>query len=186
MSAYVLDKADIDRMVSAALHAYRGDGPNTAGRLSWWRTDDDGSFAGWRELNVHAETMADDDYKGYMTPSMLGQMLVNENVTSVLYRYSESGRTYYYGAEHAAEMDDDTIETLPGPCDRYYMGPYVFEDPREEITPGAVFALLDCYDYQSCEHPEWRASEAYAFCRSLREAWCRRVSDAEQDARVEA
>ena len=180
MSAYVLDKQDIDRMVSAALHAYPAGQPGTTRNLSWWRVDESGEFAGWNELNVYAEHKTGDDYKQFLTPSMLGQLLVNENVTSVLYRYSEPGRTYYYGAEHAAEMDDDTIETLPGPCDRYYMGPYVFEDPHEETTPGAVFALLDCYDYQSCEHPEWRASEAYAFCRSLREAYCRRVTEAEE------
>ncbi len=155
-------------------------------RFSWWRTDEQGDYAGWHELNPHAETMLGDDYKAYLTPSMLGQLLVNENVTSVLYRYSSSGRTYYYGPETAAEMEDDTIETLPGPCDRYYMGPYVFEDPRETITPGEVFALIDCYDYQSCEHPEWTSSEAYSFCRSLREVYCRRVVDAEREAKASA
>ena len=35
---------------------------------------------------------------------------------------------------------------------------------------GVVEALkaLDCYEYQSCEHPEWETSEAFEFCRAMR------------------
>jgi hypothetical protein len=28
---------------------------------------------------------------------------------------------------------------------------------------------ISCYEYQSCEHPGWRKSEAHAFCEALRD-----------------
>ena len=174
MSAYIVDKVEIDLLVRAALHAHRAQYAGDGRFFSWWRTDEEGEFAGWNELRVNAEDMSGDDYKQYVTPSTLGQILVNENVTSVGYRYSTPGRTVYYGAEAAAEMEDDDM--LPGPCDRYYIGPYVYADPRRDLTPGEVFQAIDCLDYQSCEHPGWRKSEAFAFLTSLRKAYCDRVA----------
>ena len=182
MSAYVVDKSHIDRMVSAALKAHPAGHPGTTRRLRWWRVDESGDYAGWRELNTNAEQMTEDDYMSYYTPSELGQMLLNENIASVSYRYSEPGRASYYGAETAASMDDLEDTDLPGPCDRYYLGPYIYEDPRVEMTPGQVFEHIDCLDYQSCEHPGWRSSEAFAFLTSLRDAYCRQVIAAEDAA----
>lgn len=188
MSAYVVDKEDIDVLVAAALHAYPAGHPGSTRNLSWWRVDELGDYCGWRELDRNAEHRTDDDYKAYYTPSQLGQILVNENVASVAFRYSEPGRTVYYGGAAAAEMPDDAdpdLGTLPGPIDAYYMGPYIFTDPRKEITPGQVFSLIDRFDYQSCEHDGWRKSEACTFLTALRKAYCDRVIDAEQ-AKAEA
>lgn len=175
MSAWIVSKYHVDCLVKAADSAYPAGQPGMTG-LSWWRTDDAGGYAGWRELNDYRATEGSgDDYKQYVSCDTLGQMLVDENVASVSYRYSTPGRTYYYGPETAATMPDDSLEDLPGPCDHYYMQPYVYEDPRRELTPGEVFRLIDCLDYQSCEHPTWRTSEVFAFLTALREAYCRRV-----------
>lgn len=173
MSAFVCDKTHFDVLVRAAKH-YGGQSG-----FQWWRTDAEGGYAGWYKLDFTlGDDYAgerDDDYMHYLTPSQAGQLLVSENIASVSYRYSEPGRTGYYGAETAAGMEDDTIETLPGPCDRYYMAPYVFADPGYVLTPAEVFKAIDCLDYQSCEHPEWRASEAFAFLDSLRQSACNAV-----------
>lgn len=167
MSAFVVDKQHIDLLVRAALNAcptrYAGDGC----RLSWWRVDEQGEYAGWRELNCHAETMEDDNYKAYFTPSQLGQILVSENVRSVHHRYPD---------------DDPDLGELPGPIDAYYMAPYIYSDPGRTLTPGEVFRAIDCLDYQSCEHEDWRNSEAFAFLTSLRKAYCDQVADAEKAA----
>ena len=37
-----------------------------------------------------------------------------------------------------------------------------------ELEAVQVIKALDCYEYQSCEHPEWEASEALNFCNALR------------------
>jgi hypothetical protein len=167
MSAFVVDKSDIDRLVRAALYAHQSHYPGDRRQMQWWRVDEQGDYAGWNKLYELAETRAGDDYMQYVTPSYLGQILVSENVASVAYRYEDC----------TPDAGD-----LPGPCDAYYMGPYVYSDPREDLTPGAVFELIDRLDYQSCEHPGWRTSEAHAFCVALRKAYCDRVIYAESAA----
>lgn len=109
--------------------------------------------------------MEGDDHKQYFTASQTGQMLVDENVASVSHRYPDT---------------DPAFGDLPGPCDAYYMGPYIYTDPGRTLSAGEVFRAIDCLDYQSCEHPGWRASEAFAFLTALRKAYCDRVADAEQ------
>lgn len=170
MSAFVVDKAHIDLMVCAA--DYYGRQGFQGSKMQWWQVDENGEYAGWRYLFAN-----EDSREEYYTLSQLGQILVNENVRSVSYRYSEPGRTYYYGAEAASSMDDldADVGDLPGPCDAYYMGPYVYTNPGRILTPGEVFKAIDCLDYQSCEHPEWRKTEAFAFLTALREQVCRSV-----------
>jgi len=46
--------------------------------------------------------------------------------------------------------------------------PYTFTEIRGRISPMAVLKAIDCYEYQSCEHPGWKASEAWSFCQVLR------------------
>jgi hypothetical protein len=152
MSAFVVDKSLIDLLVAAADHYGRRGGGS---RMQWWQTDEQGGYAGWRYL-----WPAEDEDDSHYTASQVGQMLVDENVRSVHHRYSDT---------------DPDRGDLPGPVDAYYMGPYVYEPPGRVLSPGEVFAAIDCLDYQSCEHDEWRSSEAHAFLESLREAACRHV-----------
>ena len=42
--------------------------------------------------------------------------------------------------------------------------------PEVVLDPVAVIKLIDCYAYQSCEHPGWTTSASADFCRRLREA----------------
>jgi hypothetical protein len=157
MSAWVVSKTHIDLLVRAALHAREVSGHG----FSWWAVEENGGYAGWRELDEFAEERAP-RYEGheFVSPSALGQILVNENVMSVHHRYPD---------------DNPDMGELPGPVDAYYMGPYVYENPGYTLTPGEVFAAIDCLDYQSCEHDEWMQSEAYAFLRALRVRYCQKV-----------
>lgn len=38
-----------------------------------------------------------------------------------------------------------------------------------EYTPAETLKAISCYEYQTCEHSEWEASEAHAFCQALRD-----------------
>ena len=160
MSAYVVSKSHIDLLVGAAMHYGGRDG------FQWWTVDENGDYAGWRKLDEFAESYAGtrdtEGYMEYVTPSIAGQILASENVRSVSYRYPN---------------DDVDAGELPGPCDAYYIGPYVYSDRRYVLTPAEVFKAIDCLDYQSCEHPGWTRSEAYSFLRSLRETICRHGSE---------
>lgn len=81
----------------------------------------------------------------------VGQMLLDENVRSVSCRYP-----------------DDGITELPGPTGAGWVIPYVFYMMGRRPTPVQALKLIKCYEYQSCEHPEWKGSEARSFCEALR------------------
>jgi hypothetical protein len=165
MSAYVVDKEHVDLLTRFALRGLGREG------FSWWQVNEEGQYAGWRKLD---ELATGEDPERF-SPSQFGQLLLSENVKSVSHRYSEPGRETYYGAEVAGEMEDTPDEELPGPCDRFYLAPYLYTDPGYTLTPGELFAAIDCLDYQSCEHPGWRTSEAFALLEALRNAAGRMV-----------
>lgn len=73
------------------------------------------------------------------TAEQVGAMLLAENQRSVNYRYNE----------HEIE-------------EPYTHGPSSLRSPVE-----ILFAIA-CYEYQSCETPDWEQSEAAAFCRVQR------------------
>ena len=147
MSAFVVDKAHIDALVTAGLAWPRDE-------LRWMTRD----------------TTADDwtgDYAAYCatirnltrqltreTADEVGRMLWAENVRIVQGRYP------------------DTVESgeYPGPidfCDAEVLT-YKFEPLRGTVDPVIALKALACYEYQSCEHAEWSASEAVRFCEALR------------------
>lgn len=75
--------------------------------------------------------------------ALVGAMLWEENYKSVNYRYRES-------------------DAAPR---------YVHRDePARSYNPIHVLKAIACLEYQSCEHPEWEASGARAFCEALRMA----------------
>jgi hypothetical protein len=78
-------------------------------------------------------------------------MLWLENYKSVSYRY-------------------DTTNDLPGPVDFTLadLDDYIFEPPAQRLTAVEMFKLIDCYEYQACEHPGWATSDAKAYCERLR------------------
>lgn len=81
------------------------------------------------------------------TASRVGAVLLAENVKSVNHRYS----------------DDD-----PAPS-------YEFTRLRGNPTPVQLLGMLHGYEYQACEHPDWRNSEAYAIVRRLERLAMRRL-----------
>lgn len=82
------------------------------------------------------------DSPNELTPSQLGALLWEENVRSVDHRYSEENG----------------------------VGAYAHVRSSLPIDPVQVFASLRCYEYQTCEHPEWETSEAKAICEAIRRA----------------
>lgn len=74
-----------------------------------------------------------------MGADAIGQMLLDQNAASVNHRYSE---------------------------DEAYV--YSYQRPKHtEWLPVDILGAISCYEYQACETPDYRDSEAYAFCRAL-------------------
>lgn len=121
MSAFVVSKLHIDGLIKAGLELTR-----PSERLRWhW--DNPGRSA-WLDVE---------------TADRVGQMLWDENLRSVNYRYTEQ-----------TEVPTYTYERLPGLV------------TVQQHLP-VVFKMLHCYEYQSCEAPDWRKTQAYAFVRSF-------------------
>ena len=82
----------------------------------------------------------------------LGDLLVRENLSSILHRYPDT----------IADPD-----STPGPREAYYLQLYRFQMPRRMPTIVEALKLISCYEYQSCEHPEWEVSVAHKVCSRL-------------------
>jgi len=69
----------------------------------------------------------------------IGQKLLDENYRSVNYRYSEEVATPE------------------------------FKFTIVEVTPAQIIRACNCYNYQTCETPDWEQTEAHAIYDALRE-----------------
>jgi len=99
----------------------------------------------WPELTAEEEAEEHLHELRIETANQVGAMLVAEYYRSVNHRYHE----------------DNEPE------------PYVYARCRQRLAPVALLKAVDCYEYQSCEHPEWKRSQARAFCQALRGALVR-------------
>lgn len=124
--------------------------PITAwGRLAWFSEEPSGTATLGDYQRLRRELRFDN-------ADEVGQMLWLENVASVAYRYPDTTPNARPGPR-SEDIDAEAAE-------------YTYRDHR--YVPTAVEALnaICCFEYQSCEHLTWRASEAYRFCDALRHA----------------
>lgn len=139
MSAYIVNREHIAYLIEAALsRAIIKD----HGSMDWYLDDENERF-GYKRFQL--------PMGNYDRATEVGQMLWDENIKSVSYRY-----------------DDCQLDNLPGPVGETF----VFEfchDWRRQITPVQVLKACNGYIYQSCEHPGWKTSEAKAFIDSLKD-----------------
>lgn len=136
MSAYVLSLEHIRYLVAAGT-AKRIFADHSS--LSWiWGLNHENGTYQRASLYCSDHTQA----------TRVGQMLLDENVKSVSYRYEKDGE---YGP-------------LPGATERVFnLGP----SREQDFSPPQVMKACDCYSYHSCEHPSWHDSEAKAYVTQL-------------------
>lgn len=143
MSAFVVDDAHITYLLNAA---------ETFGSLTWLAPVPDTleTLAAAERAHAVGQPWGDGAPAYYRAVSRsiptvgyerVGQMLLDENYASVNFRYGQNEAAVF----------------IPG--DRF-----------APVTPIQTLKALDCYEYQSCEHPGWRFSEAHEFCVALRGA----------------
>jgi hypothetical protein len=155
MSAWIVSREHISLLLKVGLQGPRGRtvSPDTAWhRVSWFADEPEDGWT-FEEYGRQRRELRFDN------ADEIGRMLWTENVRSVAARYP-----------------DDTPATRPGPVSDDIdaeAAEFVYRDPR--YTPTAVEALLaiSCFEYQSCEHGDWRNSEARRFCEALRHALIR-------------
>lgn len=86
----------------------------------------------------------------YKRAAEVANMLWQENAKSYIARYPQHARD----AELSAITARDFSMTFAG----------------HSFDPAQIFKSCDCYEYQSCEHEGWKASEAHSFIQRLRKA----------------
>jgi hypothetical protein len=150
MSAFVVGKSHIDAILRTALDGPDDRGPKYPGD-GWHRTY-------WYHNGPHQ--------LDHETVERVGAMLTVENVRSVQYRYEDSSMDTLPGPIANGWLTDALLGKYDWPA--YGTGPVRIGTGPRQLTTVAALKALDCYEYQSCEHPGWEASEAKAFCDSLR------------------
>lgn len=97
------------------------------------------------------------------TATEVGRMLLRENAESMAYRYNMKD------LDNPADDGTRPVEYLGylAQADAYT---YSAAARHPRFTAVQMLMALDSYEYQSCEHPEWEASEAHQFCQRLRSA----------------
>lgn len=147
MSAFVVSKAHIDALVTAGLAL-----PGRHGPLAWfWPevTPEEIRYAEQRcALGIYQQRR---HVLTGRTAGRVGAMLWAENQRSVNYCYDQDGL-------------EEPFEFRPLPGNLL--------DTRVSVV---VLKAVDCYEYQSCERPEWERSEAKAYCDALRAVAIRRL-----------
>lgn len=91
----------------------------------------------------------------HTTANAVGKMLWAENIASVRHRYPDVSAT---------------LEDAPGPVGLtpFEVNGYTFPVfSARKLSAVETLKAVACYEYQSCEHPEWETSEAKAFCEAL-------------------
>ncbi len=82
----------------------------------------------------------------------VGRMLWNENLKSLQYRYPNDGDGDRPGP---VSFRDSDVET------------YEYTDPGYGPSNAELRSILNCYSYQSCEHPGWESSDSYDYVGDL-------------------
>jgi len=138
MSAFVVDPTHIDVILSTAIN-----GP---------RDREDPIRLGWHGpyIDELSEGAAGGPITGE-TADLAGRALLRECITSVAHRYPGDGP-----------------DELPGLVPGFRAEHYVWTDLGARLSAIECCKAIDCYEYQSCEHPGWSGSGAAAFCDRLR------------------
>lgn len=149
MSAFVVSAGTIDAIVSGA-RQYGGQTGFSLVRL-FPGTQPEAGYSHHRFSRYASEDEAPETYN----PDTLGRELWTENLRSIHHRYP------------------DTVdgENLPGPIGfteaeaiAYTYGP---GSRVADVDPLGVLGAIRGYRYQTCEHPEWPHSIAYAACEAI-------------------
>ena len=89
-------------------------------------------------------------------PDAIGRCLWVENLRSIHYRYPDTA-------------SDTAGENRPGPVgvSDFEINGYTFTRQPYQMNAGEAAKAAACLRYQSCEHPEWEASNAARIIRDL-------------------
>lgn len=155
MSAFIVSRGEIRYLIEAGL-AFGQDSP-----MQWSK-------------GHQSEQMAQLAHKN---ATEVGQLLWEENIRSVLYRYSDCTRDNLPGP-NGEDFEYEHIFVTPPPL-RLALSSFASVHAKfrgSYIDPVQVLKACDCFEYQACEGSAWLDSEARQFLDALRHRAIRRLS----------
>lgn len=127
-----------------------------------------------QHIDVLTKALFDYGLIGDEPPTVVGKMLWDENLESIHYRYpdtEESHRSYpgpltFRGpttvARYRYRDRGDRVRTQVWNREK---GGYAQHTVK--LTPTVLLKAAECYDYQTCEHPEYANSRTRALIQAL-------------------
>jgi len=97
-----------------------------------------------KHINLIATALSDVKIIDSQSRQMVASLLLKENLKSLNARYPKS-----------AYKDIDAIANF-----------HKYNKVRHNFAQ--VYLLVECYEYQSCEHDTWKESKAYKLCQDLK------------------
>jgi hypothetical protein len=139
MSAYIVDRGTIAYLVEAGRHFDTASSP-----LIWSKATK--AIAG----SCGAQAVL---VPGMMDPAEVGQMLWDENIRSIEYRYPDTVASKDYPG---------------GPCGDSLRYSEHRVPPFRIFTVPQVIMTAKCFAYQACETNDWERSEAHSYIEALK------------------
>jgi len=81
---------------------------------------------------------------GFEKTGMIAATLAKANAISVAHRYSE--------APAITHMPESAVRRAVA----------------QPVTDGQLYKLVECFEYQSCEHPSWNSSPSFKMCGAIK------------------
>lgn len=101
-------------------------------------------------INCIINGMIDNRIIGVLSAEIIGQALLDQNYASVNYRYDEQTKPEKF---HFERKDD--------------MFGGILIDVANAYTDTEIFGCIQCWQYQSCEDPNHRETEAWRYVERL-------------------
>lgn len=141
MSAFLVSPEHIGAMIGfgAEPEPWRNDGP-----LTLYRPSDD--------TTIH---LASDEGR-----ELAARVLAHENLRSLRYRYPDTTGAADWGPW---ESDMDYLLRCNAEARRFLGSREKFRHMGVKQKAANIWQMCNCYEYQSCEAPEWKDSDARAF-----------------------
>lgn len=126
-----------------------------------------------------------------MSAFILGNAHINAMLTLTAPRYPGDGLAYYWQDNmhpfggHSAEIGQKLVDENYRSYNHRYREdnePHTFRSSpcSKQYTLVGLIKACHCYRYQSCEHPDWNESEAYAIVSALLARAVRRLDGYEE------
>ena len=110
-------------------------------------------------------------------------LLTNEHITAILQaaapRYPGDGAAYYWGGEMryfggsrkkiGQKLIDENYRSVNYRYDTNETPPEFQPAMVRSMTPTEIIKLCHCYEYQTCEPPDWAETEAHAIVAYLKQ-----------------